>query len=170
MELLRGPAADVSATNRVASSGTGQSLSVSTTFITTFSIGGRPVRISGDDPPVVNVGDQMVVVGEANQSGVVEAICYVNVTRGAGNAESGSLFWNIGGIVSLVLAALGIGVMLFYLGACLLVGKLASDDAMLIALLTGFSLPFYFVGRWMMRRGQRISRAIRMIHEESRRV
>ena len=169
MELLRGPAAHVSAMNRVASSGSGQSLSVSTTFITTFSIGERQVRISGDDPPVVNAGDQMVVTGELDRSGVVEAICYVNVTRGAGHAQEGPLLWKIGGLVVLAMGIMGIGVALFYLGACLLVGKLASDEALLITLLVAFSLTFYFVGRWMMRKGRRIARAIRMIHEASTR-
>lgn len=169
MELLRGPAAHVSAMNRVASSGSGQSLSVSTTFITTFSIGERQVRIIADDPPVVNTGDQMVVTGELDRSGVVEAICYVNVTRGAGHAQEGPLLWKTGGFVVLAMGGMGVGIALFYLGACLLVGKLAHDDALLIAMLVAFGLPFYFVGRWMMRKGQRIALAIRMIHEASTR-
>jgi hypothetical protein len=64
---------------------------------------------------------------------------------------------------------MGVGIALFYLGACLLVGKLAPDDALLIAMLVAFSLPFYFVGRWMMGKGQRIARAISLIHEASTR-
>lgn len=151
MELLRGPAANVSAMNRVASSGSGQSLSVSTTFITTFSIGQRQVRIIGDDPPVVNAGDQMVVTGEMDRTGVVEAICYVNVTRGAGHSQEGPLLWRAGGFVVLAMGVMGVGIALLYLGTCLLVDKLAPDDALLIAILTALGLPFYFVGRWMMR-------------------
>ena len=167
MELLRGPAAHVSAMNRVESSGAGQSLSVSTTFVTTFSIGERQVRITRDDPPVVNTGDQMVVTGEVDRSGVVEAICYINVTRGAGHAKEGPLLWKTGGFVALAMGVIGVGIAFLYLSGCLLVGKLAHDDALLIATLVAFSLPFYFVGRWMMRKGQRIAQAIRMIHEAS---
>ena len=111
----------------------------------------------------------MVVAGELDRSGVVEAICYVNVTRGAGHAQEGPLLWKTGGFVILAMGIMGVGIALFYLVACLLVGKLAPDDALLVVILVAFGLPFYFVGRWMMRKGQRIARAIRMIHEASTR-
>ena len=169
MELLRGPAAHVSATNRVTSSGTGNSLSVSTTFITSFSIGDRQIRIFGDEPPVVNAGDHMVVAGEQDRSGVVEAICYVNATRGAGSSKEGPHLWRLGGFVALLMAIMSIGSMLFYLGLCLHSGRMTPQDALLLVMLTGFGLPLYFVGRWMKRKGQRIAQAIRMIHEASSR-
>lgn len=167
MELLRGPAAQVIAANRVTGSGSGSSMSVSTEFITTFAIGERQVRIKGDVPPVVNAGDEMVVAGEQDRSGVVDALCYVNVTRGTGAAEEGPWLWRLGAIVFLIFAGLMTLLMVLFLGLSLLAGKMSSDDAVLICLFAGCALPPYFAGRWMMRRGQRVSRALKLIREAS---
>lgn len=84
MEVILEIAQHVSATNRVHSSGSGSSLSVFTTFLCSFAVDGRQVKLSGREPPIVHAGDDAVLVGEADGSGEVLGICYVNVTRGVG--------------------------------------------------------------------------------------
>ena len=169
MELLRGTAAHVFATNRVSGSGSANSVSISTTFITTFSIGDRQVRITANDPPVVNTGDHMVVTGEENRSGVLEALCYVNVTRGAQYSESNPLLWKIGAWLAFLFAAFVVGLAALFVGLSVMEAKMKADDARFIAMLTVFALVTYFAGRWMMRRGRRLSRAIKMILDASTR-
>jgi hypothetical protein len=169
MELLRGPAAHVSTNNRVTGSGTANSVSISTTFITTFSIGDRQVRITASDPAVVNLGDYMVVSGEEDRSGVLEGICYVNVTRGAQYTESNPLFWKIGAVIAFLMAAFLACLDLLLVGISVLEAKLGSDMAQTIAILTTTALALYFAGRWLMRRGQKLSRAVRMIQDASTR-
>lgn len=165
MELIRGAASDIYATNRVSSTGSGETLSVYTRFVATFSLSGRQVQIVGRQPPVVHAGDDVVVVGESDRTGIVRSICYVNVTRGVGNAEQGPYLWLLGGVLALLLSAV-----------CLLSGLLNlvlssdADGALLVIAAALPGLAFFPAGTWMLRRGRRIGRAIRMIHDASKKA
>lgn len=167
MELIRGRAALVSATNSVSSSGSGNSLSVYTTHLVSFSLSGREVRIDADDPPVIREGDDVVVVGEVDATGVVRPIAHINVTRGVGNSSGGPFLWMAGAVLLLSLAAV-------FLGGAVVIGAIlgyhnALDSETLGYLLISViaSIPFTWGGRWLWRRGMRVSTALKMIRAAS---
>ncbi|PPE72738.1 hypothetical protein C3942_16955 [Solimonas fluminis] len=167
MELLRGKALDVHATSRVSSSGSGDSLAVFTRFIAVFSLSGRQVQIVGRQPPVVYAGDDVVLVGEPDRTGIMRAICYINVTRGVGNVDQGPFLWILGGVLALVLS--GIGLLSNLLVLLLSSPEEIARSGTLVALATVLpTLGIFLAGSWMLRRGRRIARAIRMIRDASK--
>lgn len=167
MELIRGAANHVAANSRVSSTGSGSSLSVYTSFICSFSVAGRQVRLSDRQPPVVNQGDDIVVVGEADNSGVVIGICYINVTHGVGSTKQGPWLWKIGGTLAVLICGPFLAFQMFALAFGLYPAQGRGDDVLILLASILPSLGLLMAGMWMLGRGRRISRALRMIHDAS---
>jgi len=89
--------------------------------------------------------------------------------RGAQYNEGNPLFWKVGAVIAFLLATFEAGLDLPFMGLSVLERRLQTDEAQLNAMLTILDLPLYFAGRWMMRLEQRLSRAIKMILDASKR-
>lgn len=167
MELLRGRAGHVAAFNAPGTISTGDVFDTAIQRHCTFSLGDREVRYAATKPPVVRNGDDVVVVGETDQTGVLNGLAYVNVTRGVGDAKGSSWPWKLSGGVILVLG--GLGALLF---AALLLIKLfdpqESDmSVMMLVFVLIFALLDFWVGAWLFGRGKKFAQAIKMIQDAS---
>lgn len=137
MEGLRGIAENVRAASSawVSGGGTHGSSSVTggTNHICTFQIGKKTVRIVSPEPPVVEAGDDVIVVGRNGRDGIFHAKHYANLSRGI-QTTRGSAALALGFGVALVAVPLGLG---FAFESTTVVGFAA------VAFLVGFPMCCY---------------------------
>lgn len=166
MELLRAKAGHVASFNALGSDVTDNVFDVYNRRQCTFSLGDREVSISARKPPVVRNGDDVVVVGERDRTGVLRAFAYVNVTRGVGDVMRPSSPWKTYGVLLVLMGIMG----LVSLALTMLANIGESENLVgrpLWVAMAGVMLVIIAFGVLLFRRGNRYALAIRMVREAS---
>lgn len=136
MDGLRGHAEQirVASSTWVQGSGTNgnSTMSGGTDHICTFQIGLKTVRIVSSVPPVIEPGDEVVVVGKPGGDGIFHANYYSNLSRGIQQSRGSAAQAMVFGI-GMVAASVGFALVAPSIGAWVFV----------VALLVGFPMCCY---------------------------
>lgn len=136
MDGLRGRAEQIRVTSStwVQGGGTNGNSSVSggTDHICTFQIGLKTIRITSPAPPVIESGDEVVVIGKSAGDGIFHANYYSNLSRGVQHSRGSAARAMVFG-VAMVAASIGIAFAIPSIGAWIFV----------MALIVGFPMCCY---------------------------
>lgn len=171
MELFRGKASQVRVYSNAASVPSMQPFD-GNVFAATFEMSGRSFQLNWDKPVPVGNGDDVVVVGESDRSGIIHGTCWVNVSRGVGHSNSDGGLSRAAGWLTAVLAVLsGLSTLLLYVpGVVLSTGVERTQSVIFATVFGALTVLLWLISKKCFSHTKRAQRALDLMNEASRKA